>query len=115
MAAGAICFLQGGDGQTIAHAVSLALKNMLGLACDPVGGLVEVPCIKRNASGAVNAVMTAQLALSGIKSAISTDDVIDNMRRIGSDMASNIRETGMGGLATTESAQKIMKSKGKGL
>ncbi len=115
MAAGAICFLQGGDGQTIAHAVSLALKNMLGLACDPVGGLVEVPCIKRNASGAVNAVMTAQLALSGIKSAISTDDVIDSMRRIGSDMASNIRETGMGGLATTESAQKIMNSKGKGL
>lgn len=108
MAAGALAYLQGGDEETIAHAVSFALKNMLGLACDPVGGLVEVPCIKRNASGAVNAVMTAQLALSGIRSAITTDDVIDSMRRIGCDMNASIKETGMGGLAVTESAKKIL-------
>ena len=65
MAAGALASLQGGDAETIMHAAALALKNMLGLVCDPVAGLVEVPCIKRNSCGAVNAVTSAQLALAG--------------------------------------------------
>lgn len=81
---------------------------MLGLACDPVGGLVEVPCIKRNSYGAVNAVTSAQLAMAGIESAISPDDVIDSMRCIGNEMSSSIKETGKGGLAVSASAKKLM-------
>ena len=105
MAAGALAYLQGADPQTVMHAAALALKNMLGLACDPVGGLVEVPCIKRNAYGAVNAVTSAQLALSGIRSAITPDDVIDSMRRIGNQMPACLKETSQGGLATSASAE----------
>lgn len=73
------------------NAAALALKNMLGLACDPVCGLVEVPCVKRNVAGAVNAVSAAQLSLAGIKSAIPVDEVIDAMRRIGNEMSPNIK------------------------
>ena len=107
MAAGALAYLQGGDNETIANAMALALKNMLGLACDPVGGLVEVPCVKRNSHGAVNAVASAQMALAGVRSAISADDVIDSMRRIGNEMPASLKETGKGGLATSESARRI--------
>ncbi len=107
MAAGALAYLQGGDNEAIANAMALALKNMLGLACDPVGGLVEVPCVKRNSHGAVNAVTSAQMALAGIRSAISPDDVIDSMRRIGNEMPASLKETGKGGLATSESAKRI--------
>jgi L-serine dehydratase len=107
MAAGALAYLQGGDNAAIANAAALALKNMLGLACDPVGGLVEVPCVKRNSHGAVNAAASAQLALAGVKSAISPDDVIDSMRRIGSEMPASLRETGTGGLAASESAKQL--------
>ncbi|MBR5908877.1 MAG: L-serine ammonia-lyase, iron-sulfur-dependent, subunit alpha [Schwartzia sp.] len=107
MAAGALAYLQGGDNEAIANAMALALKNMLGLACDPVGGLVEVPCVKRNSHGAVNAVTSAQMALAGVRSAISPDDVIDSMRRIGNEMPASLKETGKGGLATSESAKRI--------
>lgn len=107
MASAGLTYLQGGDAETIEHAAALALKNMLGLACDPVCGLVEIPCVKRNVVGAVNAVTSAQLALAGIKSAIPADEVIDAMRRIGNDMALSIKETGLGGLAITPTAQKI--------
>lgn len=106
MSAGALAYLQGADPQTVMHAAALALKNMLGLACDPVGGLVEVPCIKRNSYGAVNAVTSAQLALSGICSAITPDDVIDSMRRIGNQMPASLKETSEGGLATSASAER---------
>ena len=110
MAAAGLCFLQGGTNAMIANAAALALKNMLGLACDPVCGLVEVPCVKRNVAGAVNAVSAAQLSLAGIKSAIPVDEVIDAMRRIGNEMSPNIKETGQGGLATTPPAIQIGKS-----
>ena len=105
MSAGALAYLQGADPHTVMHAAALALKNMLGLACDPVGGLVEVPCIKRNSYGAVNAVTSAQLALAGIRSAITPDDVIDSMRRIGNQMPTCLKETSEGGLATSASAE----------
>lgn len=108
MASGALVYLQGGDNEAIANAAAFSLKNMLGLTCDPVGGLVEVPCIKRNSHGAVNAAASAQLALAGIKSAISPDDVIDSMRRIGNEMPADVKETGKGGLAVTESAKKML-------
>ena len=87
------------------HGAALALKNMLGLVCDPVAGLVEVPCIKRNSYGAVNAVTSAQLAMAGIRSAIDPDEVIDSMRRIGNQLPACLKETSEGGLATTESAK----------
>ena len=105
LSAGALAYLQGADSQTRMHAAAVSLKNMLGLACDPVGGLVEVPCIKRNSYGAVNAVTSAQLALAGIRSAITPDDVIDSMRRIGNQMPTCLKETSEGGLATSASAE----------
>jgi L-serine dehydratase len=107
MAAAGLTYLCGGDGDQITHAAALALKNMLGLTCDPVAGLVEVPCIKRNASGAVNAVTSSQLALSGIRSQIPPDEVIDAMRRIGNLIPACLRETGEEGLATTECGIQI--------
>lgn len=114
MAAGALAYLQGADNEQIMQAATFALKNMLGLACDPVGGLVEVPCVKRNVAGVVNAVSSAQLALAGITSAITPDDTIDSMRRIGNDLPSCLKETSTGGLAVTESAKRIMEQfKGK--
>lgn len=109
MAAGAVTYLEGGDNETIVHVAALALKNMLGLTCDPVGGLVEVPCIKRNVSGAVNAVVSSQMAMAGIRSAIVPDEVIDSMRRIGKLLPSCLRETSQEGLAITPSAQQITK------
>ena len=109
MAAGAVTYLEGGDNESIVHAAALALKNMLGLTCDPVGGLVEVPCIKRNVSGAVNAVVSSQMAMAGIRSAIVPDEVIDSMRRIGKLLPSCLRETSQEGLAITPSAQQITK------
>ena len=108
MAAGALAFLQGGDSSAIINAATLSLKNFLGLVCDPVAGLVEVPCIKRNSYGAVNAVTSAQLSLAGIKSVIAPDDVVDSMRRIGNQLPASLKETSCGGLAITESAQNYL-------
>lgn len=108
MAAGALAFLQKGTVKQIVNAAALSLKNMLGLTCDPAKGLVEVPCIKRNSYGAVNAVTSAQLAMAGIESAITPDDVIDSMRRIGNSMPACLKETGTGGLVVTESANKYL-------
>lgn len=107
MAAAGLAYLAGGDNDCIVNAMAMALKNMLGLACDPVCGLVEVPCIKRNSAGAVNAIASAQMALAGIRSAIDPDEVIDTMRRIGNAMPASLKETSEGGLAQTPSALKI--------
>lgn len=101
MAAGGVAFLLGGDGETISHAAALAMKNLLGLACDPVAGLVEVPCVKRNVIGAVNALTSADLAHAGIRSRIPPDEVFDAMRSIGRLLPDDLRETGKGGLAVT--------------
>ncbi len=107
MAAGALAYLEGGSNEEIVHAVALTLKNMLGLTCDPVAGLVEVPCIKRNVSGAVNAVVYSQMALAGVRSAIEPDEVIDSMNRIGRLLPPCLKETGRDGLAITKSAKRI--------
>lgn len=101
MAAGAAADLMGGDAETIAHAAAIALKGLLGLVCDPVAGLVEVPCVKRNVIGAVNGVTSADLALSGVRSQIPPDEVIDAMKSIGRALPAELRETGRGGLAAT--------------
>ncbi len=104
MAAGAVTYLRGGDPAMICNAAALAMKNLLGLACDPVGGLVEVPCVKRNVIGAVNALTSADLACCGIVSRIPVDEVYDAMRSIGRSLPENLRETGLGGLAVTPTA-----------
>ncbi len=109
MAAGALTYLEGGNNEEIVHAAALSLKNMLGLTCDPVAGLVEVPCIKRNVSGAVNAVVSSQMAIAGIRSAIEPDEVIDSMRRIGKQIPECLRETSREGLAITPSAIAVAK------
>ena len=93
MAAAGLTFLQGGDSMQIVNSSALALKSMLGLACDPVCGLVEVPCIKRNVAGAMNAITAAQMSMAGIKSVISPDEVIDSMQRIGAAMPSSKRNS----------------------
>lgn len=108
MAAGAAAFLKGADAAVISQAAAIALKNLLGLACDPVGGLVEVPCVKRNTIGAVGALTAADMALAGVYSKIAPDEVIDAMRNIGIAMPSCIKETGTGGLAVTPCARKLM-------
>lgn len=109
MAAGAVAYLMGADASVISHAAALSLKNLLGLVCDPVAGLVEVPCVKRNVLGAVNALTSADLALCGIVSRIPPDEVIDAMRAVGKAMPEAFRETGMGGLAATPTAERIKK------
>lgn len=107
MAGGAISYLEGGDGEEIIHAAALALKNMLGLTCDPVAGLVEIPCVKRNVYGAVNAVVSSQMARAGIRSVIPPDEVVDAMRRTGKMLPACLRETSQEGLAITPAAKRI--------
>ena len=107
MAAAALCHLKGGTPEQCAAAAAMALGNLLGLVCDPVAGLVEVPCIKRNVVGAVNAVSCANMALAGVDYAIPCDEVIDAMGRVGSLLSPDLRETGQGGLAATPTGVKI--------
>ncbi len=107
MAAGALVALRGGTGEQIGHAVAMALKNLMGLVCDPVAGLVEVPCVKRNVIGAVNAVSSADMALAGIESRIPVDEVIDAMGEVGRRMPVEFRETALGGLAATPTGQAV--------
>ena len=107
MAAAALCYLKGGAPEQCAAAAAMALGNLLGLVCDPVAGLVEVPCVKRNVVGAVNAVSCANMALAGVDYAIPCDEVIDAMGRVGAQLSPDLRETGLGGLAATPTGQAI--------
>ncbi len=107
MAAVGVVQLAGGTPRQALHAGALALKNGMGVVCDPVAGLVEVPCIKRNALHAITALGAAELALSGIESAIPFDEVIEAMGEVGRSMPRELRETALGGLARTKTAQEI--------
>ena len=107
MVAGALAFLQGGDSSAIINAATLSLKNFLGLVCDPVAGLVEVPCVKRNAMGASYALVAADMAPAGIESKIPVDEVINAMYQVGSSLPTAFRETAEGGLAATPTGQKL--------
>lgn len=107
MAAGALTAIRGGDSDQICHAVAMALKNLMGLVCDPVAGLVEVPCVKRNVIGAMNAVSAADMALAGIESRIPADEVIDTMGAVGRRLPVELRETALGGLAATPTGQAV--------
>jgi len=107
MAAGALCYLAGGSADAVCHAAAIAIKSLLGLVCDPIAGLVEVPCVKRNAAGALIAMSSADMALAGIRSAVPPDEVIDAMREVGDKMDVSLRETGLGGVAATPFGQMI--------
>lgn len=111
MAAAAVAQLAGASPEQAATAMAIALKNMLGLVCDPVGGLVEVPCIKRNGMAVATAFAAAEMALAGIESVISPDDVVAAMRDIGRRMPASLKETSLAGLAVTESASKALCAK----
>ncbi|MET0018285.1 L-serine ammonia-lyase, iron-sulfur-dependent, subunit alpha [Oscillibacter sp.] len=107
MAAGTLTAMRGGTCAQIGHAVAMALKNLMGLVCDPVAGLVEVPCVKRNVIGAVNAVSCADMAIAGIESRIPVDQVIDCMGAVGRRMPAEFRETALGGLADTPFGREV--------
>lgn len=109
MAAGALVSLRGGSDQQIGNAVAMAVKNLMGLVCDPVAGLVEVPCVKRNVIGSMNAVSAADMALAGIESRIPVDEVIDAMGEVGRRMPVEFRETALGGLAATPTGAAVKK------
>lgn len=110
MAAAALVSLMGGAPEQMAHACAAALQNLMGLVCDPVAGLVEVPCVKRNVIGAVNALTAAEMALAGVTCAIPCDEVIDAMRAVGDSLPASLRETGGGGLAATPTGRRIAES-----
>lgn len=107
MSAGALVQILGGSEKQIVHAVSLALKNILGLTCDPVAGLVEIPCVKRNAFLAIHAVTAAELALSEVESKIPADEVVDSLAQTGQLMSPLLKESSQAGLAKTKTALKI--------
>ena len=107
MGAAALCYLAGGSAEAVCHAAAIAIKSLLGLVCDPIAGLVEVPCVKRNAAGAMIAMTSADMALAGIRSAVPPDEVIDAMREVGDKMDVSLRETGLGGVAGTPFGQAV--------
>ncbi len=111
MAAPALVHLQGGTPVQMANACAMAVKNLLGLVCDPVGGLVEVPCVKRNVIGAMDALSAAQMALAGIESRVPADQVLDAMAEVGRSLPHTLRETGKGGLAATPFGQQYAPEK----
>ena len=107
MGAGAVAYMMGGTTKNSIQAAAIALKNTLGLVCDPVGGFVEVPCVKRNALFAVHGLTAAQLAMAGIDSVIPMDEIVEAMVRIGRALPRGLRETAEGGLATTATGLKV--------
>lgn len=109
MSAAALVKAAGGTAYQASQAIAFVIKNMLGLICDPVAGLVEVPCVKRNALGASFAIVAADMALAGIESQIPVDEVVDAMYQVGSALPTAFKETAEGGLAATPTGQKYMK------
>lgn len=107
MAAAAAVAIFGGSPEASGHAMALAISNLLGLVCDPVAGLVEIPCVMRNAIGSGNALISADLALAGIESRIPVDEVIEAMDKVGRNLPVSLRETGLGGLAGTPTGEAI--------
>lgn len=113
MAAGAVVYLRDGSNEQISDATAVALKNLLGLVCDPVAGLVEVPCVKRNVIGAVNAITSADMVMAGIKSKIPADEVIDAMGEVGALLPVSLKETSQAGLAVTPTGMAVTENLSK--
>src|SRR6056297_3522532 len=110
MAAAAVVEMMGGSPEMALNAAAVSLKNIMGLICDPIAGLVEAPCSKRNASGVVNAMISAEMALAGIESVIPFDEVVEAMKSVGDGMHSDFKETARGGIAITPTGIKIKES-----
>ncbi|AEX85539.1 serine dehydratase [Marinitoga sp. 1135] len=108
MASAALTYYFSKDAEKCGNAAALALKSLMGLVCDPVGGFVEVPCVKRNGSATNVAIVAAEMALAGIESVIPFDEVVDAMYKVGKMMHEDLRETGNGGIAATPTAQKLV-------
>lgn len=109
MAAAALVELEGGTPEQVLHGAAMTIKNILGLVCDPIAGLVESPCVKRNAIGATNALISADMALAGISSIIPFDEVVEAMYNVGKSLSPTLKETALGGLAATPTGRKIAK------
>ena len=109
MASAAVVEMMGGTPEMSLHASAIVLKNILGLVCDPVAGLVEIPCAKRNAAGAMSALCTADLAMAGVESKIPFDDMVSAMYKVGKGLPASLRETGLGGCATTKTGIELKK------
>lgn len=107
MASGAIVELMGGTPKMSLDAAAIIFKNVLGLVCDPVAGLVEIPCAKRNVSGAINALCTADLVMAGVDSKIPFDDAVSAMYKVGKSLPEELRETALGGIAITETGKAL--------
>ena len=114
MAAGAAIYLRGGSPEDCFAAAGLAIQNMLGLVCDPIAGLVEAPCQARNAAGASNALVSAELVLAGVPEVIPFDEVVEAMRQVGSALPESLRETALGGIAATPTACRLAQKTGCG-
>ena len=110
MAAAALVFLKGGNAEQVCNAAGFALQNLLGLVCDPVAGLVEVPCVKRNVMGVMNALSCADMALAGLAAHIPADEIVDAMKTVGRMLPTDLRETGRGGLAATPWGREFSRS-----
>jgi len=107
MAAAAVCYLRGYDIKTQENAATCALLNVMGLICDPIGGMVEFPCNIRNANGVMNALASADMAMAGVKVFVTFDEAVDAMKRVGDSLPSGLRETGEGGIAVCPSALRL--------
>lgn len=107
MAAGMLVYLRGGHVEAVFHSAAIALKNIMGLVCDPIAGLVEAPCAKRNASGVINAMISADMALAGVKSIIPFDEVVTAMYKVGQALPATLKETALGGIAISKTGQKL--------
>ncbi|NLV70591.1 MAG: L-serine ammonia-lyase, iron-sulfur-dependent, subunit alpha, partial [Clostridiales bacterium] len=110
MAAAALTEMAGGAPEQSLHAAAIAIKNIMGLICDPIAGLVESPCSKRNASGVLNALSSADLALAGVESIIPFDEVVDAMYTVGLAMHPDFKETARGGIAATPTGKALAKT-----
>lgn len=107
MAAGMLVYLRGGDIHMIFNSAAIALKNIMGLICDPIAGLVEAPCAKRNASGVINAMISADMALAGVESIIPFDEVVKAMYKVGQALPVSLKETALGGIAVSKTGQDL--------
>lgn len=109
MAAGMLVFLKKGSKEEVFNAAAIALKNVMGLVCDPIAGLVEAPCAKRNASGVINAIISADMSLAGVQSIVPFDEVVIAMFKVGKSLPSSLKETALGGIARTPTAIELQK------
>ena len=107
MGAAAVCYLRGYDIQTQENGATCALLNIMGLICDPIGGMVEFPCNIRNANGVMNALASADMAMAGVKVFVTFDEAVDALKRVGDSLPAGLRETGEGGIAVCPSALRL--------